>query len=295
MKGGLYTNGMMRSLTRNGTRPRYYGQFDIRSFFTSIDKSILYRMVRCTIQKHVSPEKRSDALWLARILIFHDPTANYQIKGQSCLLKEIPRHKSLFGSRYGKGLPIGNLTSQFFANVYLDKLDQYVKRKLRVRYYVRYVDDIVIFSHSMEEIRTWRQQINTFLKRHLKLRLHRDKNIYASVFSGLDFIGYVIFPNYLLARNQVVQNLKTRLYLFNQGLLLMSNNQNQIPLPLSSPPSKSELSHILAMVNSYYGHLRHANCYHLRRHIYEWHFGMLRKYMYPDESYQSYKLITSFT
>ena len=291
MRAVLHTQRLVRSVSHNGTSPAYYGQFDVRSFFTSIDKEILFDIVDTMIRSKISPRNREATRWLAKTLIFHDPTSNYQIKGAHSLLREVPKHKSLFGCPKGKGLPIGNLTSQFFANVYLNELDQYVKRVLKVKYYIRYVDDIVVFSNDMKEIRQWRVQIDKFLTRKLKLRLHADKDVIKPVFAGLDFVGYIIFPDHLLTRNQIVKNLKTRLYLFNHGTLLMSNNQNQIAMALSTPPSKKELAHILAMVNSYYGHFRHAHCYNLRKNLYENHFGILKQYLHPEGAYLSFKLI----
>lgn len=291
MKAMLYTHHMMRSVSRNSTRPAYYGQFDVRSFFTSIDKEVLLKIVDNMVRSKITPRNREATRWLARTLIFHDPTSNYLVKGERQLLRDVPRHKSLLGCSSGKGLPIGNLTSQFFANVYLNELDQYVKRELKVRYYVRYVDDLVVFSRSMDEIKRWRRQINDYLTSRLKLSLHKDKDVFSSVYAGLDFIGYIIFPDHLLARNLVVKNLKTRLYLFNKGVLLMSNNQNQVAMPLSTPPSKDELAHILAMVNSYYGHFRHAQCFNLRKNLYEHHFGILKRYLHHEGAYLSFKLI----
>jgi len=150
---------------------------------------------------------------------------------------------------------------------------------------------MVVLSDNLDDVYIWREQIDTFLKKKLKLTLHPKKDKYGSVYSGIDFLVYVIKPRYTLSRKRVVGNLKNKLKLFNQGLLLISQNQKQITLPLHTPPSKEEISKMLAMINSYYGHFRHVNCFNLRKDIYENHFGCLKEYLEPVEQYSYFKLI----
>ena len=92
----------------------------------------------------------------AALRIFHDPTAGAIWKGDPKLRQRIPPGKSLFTAPPGKGLPIGNHTSQFFANVYLNELDQFVKHRLKAPYYIRYVDDLVVLSPSREGLERWK-------------------------------------------------------------------------------------------------------------------------------------------
>jgi retron-type reverse transcriptase len=89
-----------------------------------------------------------------------------------------------------KGMPLGNLTSQFFANVYLNELDNFVKRKLRIKYYIRYVDDFVILHKSKKQLQTWKEQINNFLQNTLKLQLHPNKSRIIPLSRGIDFVGF---------------------------------------------------------------------------------------------------------
>jgi hypothetical protein len=104
-----------------------------------------------------SPELR----WLTETLLFHDPTTNYRFRslrrrpGPESPGYPVPPHKSLFGRANQRGLAIGNLTSQFWANVYLHELDQFVKHELGCRYYVRYVDDVILLSERAEELLAW--------------------------------------------------------------------------------------------------------------------------------------------
>ena len=270
-------------ITKNKTQNAFYGQFDIKSFFSNIDKNILLAILEKEIKKSLPVHSQKELLWLAKKIVFHDPTQNYYLKGKKELFDQIPAHKTLFKTPKNKGLPIGNLTSQFFANVYLNELDQFVKRELKVKYYLRYADDLVLLSESPEQLRQWRKEIDRFLKENLRVELHPKKDKYGSVYQGIDFVGYVVKPNYVLSRKRVVGNLKTKLYYFNQGLLLVSSNQKQEVLPLSRPPTKDEIKQTAAMVNSYYGHFRQANCYRLRKNLYEKHFGELKKYLKPEK------------
>ena len=231
---------------------------------------------------------RHSTKYLLKTIIFYDPTLNYYIKGDRDLLKKIPFEKSLFHTPKNKGLPIGNLTSQFFANVYLNVIDQYIKRTLKVRCYIRYVDDMVLLSNDKEKLLEWRNSINSYLISRLKLSLHDKKDKFGYVKGGVDFLGYVVKPGYTLSRRRVVSNLKNKLYFFNKGYLLSSNNQKQTVLPLSKKPTNKEINKMLSTVNSYYGHFRHANTYRLRRKLYEEKFINLKKYLTPSNNFRKF-------
>ena len=124
----------------------FYLQAGISSFFTSIDQKILFGLIRKRI-------KNPEILWLSKTIIFHDCARDIapKIQSQPRLFEKLPPEKSLFKVARGKGLPIGNLTSQFFANVYLNELDQFVKHNLKAKFYVRYVDDFVILGRNREK------------------------------------------------------------------------------------------------------------------------------------------------
>ncbi len=121
----------------------WYLQLDIRNYFMRIDKAILWRL----LAPHIADD---DARWLTELLVFHDCTDGHIVKGAPGELEQVPPHKSLLRCEPGKGLPIGNLNSQFFANVYLNGLDQFVKHQLRCRHYLRYCDDFVLLSADRE-------------------------------------------------------------------------------------------------------------------------------------------------
>src|SRR3972149_2755974 len=128
----------IRRGSENGRKRLYSVHLDIKNFFMTIDKEILYRI----LEKKVKDE---DLLWLAHVILFNNPVQRCIIKGKRRLINHLPPHKSLFHAPHNTGLPVGNLTSQFFANVYLNELDQHVKHTLKCRYYVRYCDD---FAYS---------------------------------------------------------------------------------------------------------------------------------------------------
>lgn len=127
------------------------------------------------------------------------------------LIKEIIKstyerkiHKNLFDFRL-TGIPIGNLTSQLFANIYLNELDQFIKHKLRKKYYLRYMDDFLILDYSKRELYNLKQVIKEFLGDKLELNLHPKKVKIFPVDNGVDFLGYLILENYRLLRKSTIK------------------------------------------------------------------------------------------
>ncbi|MGB2762513.1 MAG: reverse transcriptase/maturase family protein [Minisyncoccales bacterium] len=261
----------LRKITKNGRENAFCFQGDVKSFFTSINHDILYQLV----QKYV---KNPDILWLCKTIIYHDPTKNHIKRGQQNLFNKVPPDKSLFHIPKGQGLPIGNITSQFFANVYLNELDQFVKHHLKVKYYIRYVDDFVILRQNPEILKKWRKQIDQFLRKNLALKLHPKKQKIFPVNQGIDFLGYIIKLSHILNRKRVVKALKNKLWHFNQKILGMNLEH---PIRLWTPELCQDFQKIFGAVNSYYGMFKHANAYRLRRHIYEKHFDILKVYLIP--------------
>ena len=157
--------------------------------------------------------KNEEILWLVNTIIFHDCARDIAPKIQSppSLFDRLPSEKSLFKVARGKGLPIGNLTSQFFANVYLNELDQFVKHILKAKYYVRYVDDMIILGESKNQLKDYKQRINIFLQEKLKLILHPLKQKISPVSNGIDFVGYIVRADYTLIRKRVVDQWRQKL------------------------------------------------------------------------------------
>jgi RNA-directed DNA polymerase len=190
-RGTLYAaqrlEAKVRSQTQNWTRPGWYLKCDLANFFVSIDKRILRDLLAARV---IEP------WWLALtdLILFHDPRGTVDLRATPSRLALIPRHKSLFNQPDHLGLPIGNLSSQFFANVYLDVLDQHAKHRLRIRHYIRYVDDFVMLDHSPEWLNYARADIEAFLPDRLGVRLNSSKTVIQPIARGIDFVGQVIKP-----------------------------------------------------------------------------------------------------
>src|SRR3990167_7615112 len=114
-------------------------------------------------------------------------------------------------------MPLGNLTSQFFANVYLNELDYFVKHKLRAKYYIRYVDDFVLLHNSKTQLEEWKEKIDIFLKKELKLELHKDKSKIISLSKGVDFVGFRNFYYSKLLRKRNIKNILFKIQLHKKG------------------------------------------------------------------------------
>jgi len=210
--GVLRLQSFIRKVTANGTFPAFYIQLDIKNYFMSIDKEILFSLVSQRL-------KDEDALWLCQVLIFHDCTKDYIFKRGKGLRERIEPHKTLFHAPKNKGLPIGNLNSQFFANVYLNSLDQFVKHRLKCHYYLRYCDDFVLLSRDREELLEWRDRIREYLQEKLCLELNDKRQRLRPVTNGVDFLGYIVRKDYLLVRRRVVNNLRAKLWNYQARLV----------------------------------------------------------------------------
>ncbi len=118
-----------------------------------------------------------------------------------------------------KGMPLGNLTSQFFANIYLNELDCFVKHKLKAKYYIRYVDDFVILNVSKKQLIIWRECIICFLKEKLNIELHPEKSKIVSLSNGVDFVGFRILYYFNILRKRNINKMKSKINNFKKGLI----------------------------------------------------------------------------
>jgi len=253
----------LRKISKNGKARAFYLQLDIKDFFTSIDKSVLF----CLMKRKISDP---GMLWLTEKILFHDPTESFLLRDSEAIVDKVPANKSLFGKQNLKGLPIGNLTSQFFANVYLNELDQFVKHVLKARYYIRYVDDFVLLSEDEEKLRMWQGEIEAFLSEKLLLRLHPKRRKLQPISNGIDFLGYIIRRDYILVRRRVVNNLKSRLRHFSarhyEPRCEIGAEQSQDGLKTGFAMTKGEVElckGMRACIQSYLAHFKWANSYNL--------------------------------
>lgn len=203
-------NLFARKVSENNTRTCWVLKCDIRKFFASIDQKALIDILRENI-----PDQ--DIIRLLQNIVVSFYTEN----------------------TIGVGLPLGNLTSQLLGNVYMNRFDQWVKHTLKVKYYIRYADDFVFFSQDKNYLESIIPRIQDFLQTKLKLSLHPDKLFLATSASGIDFLGWVHFPNHSVLRT------KTKQRMFEKMRKLISNESFQ----------------------SYYGLIRHGSAYKLRERM----------------------------
>lgn len=207
-RGTLYAarrlESKIRSVTENWTRAAYYLKCDLANFFVAIDKQVLWGQITARVTE---PWWQ----WLAHTILFHDPRQDFDLRGSPGLLSLVPPHKRLTNQPAHLGLPIGNLSSQFFANIYLDALDQYAKHELRARHYIRYVDDFLLVHESAQWLNAALAGIEEFLPRVLHARLNPSKTILQPVDRGVDFVGHVIKPWHTSARRRTVRTAVSRI------------------------------------------------------------------------------------
>jgi hypothetical protein len=194
--------GFVRQID-SGQGGGWYLQLDVRNFFNSIHRPTLYATLKRRMDREHVPEivQRVTHALLARSPlsygVHHRATAGE--------LAQVPPHKRLENAEPGCGLPIGNLSSQFFANVYLDRLDQFVKHELRAARYLRYVDDFVLVHRDRAQLEEWRARIESFLRSTLRLELKADVRL-RPLSAGIDFLGYVVYPTHTRVRRRVVRH-----------------------------------------------------------------------------------------
>lgn len=234
----------------------YYLQLDIRNFFNRIDRPTLYALLKPRMERAglSLPVRRAVHALIREPLsttgvIYGDPPA---------LHARIPAYKRLENAPPGCGIAIGNLSSQFFANVYLNELDQFVKHELRATRYLRYVDDFVLIHESREQLVEWQAAIERFLVDRLQLEL-KPGPILQPLAAGVDFLGYVVYPHHTVVRRRVIGHCRQRLTAFERRHVRRGR--------LTSDRSVREA--VRATWASYLGHFLHANCYRLLERMHD--------------------------
>ena len=218
---------------------RNYGDFwvlkcDIRKFFYSIDTNILFKIM----QKYIADK---ELLKFTKLLIFERRAPNDNI-----------------------GIPIGNYTSQFFANIYMNELDQFVKRKLKIKYYTRYMDDFIFLAKTKKDCINIKSQVEEFLDSNLHLSLN-NKSRYYPYKMGVNFCGYRIFNTHRLLRLSSKKKIKKNVKHWNH---LYKNN-------------KLNIFHTMQSINSWIGHSSHCNSYKLQNKVFN-----SCDFLFTDKTYE---------
>jgi len=207
-------------LSRNNTRTVWILKCDIKKYFDSINHKILLKIV------------------------------NDKIKEEK-LLKLLDNIINSFEKSENKGIPLGNLTSQLFSNVYLNEFDQFIKRRVRLKYYIRYADDFVIIHNDREYLERTIPNIEKFLKNCLNLELNKNKVSIQKWHKGVDFLGYIIFPYFIILRN------KTRKRILRNIKIAKEKYLNK----------DIDFKELEAIVNSYAGVLKHCRSREIKNEI----------------------------
>jgi len=196
-KGVQYLQNALRMATQNGRVSCFALKCDIKKFFDTIDHDILLAILKKRI-------KDENTIWLLKQII-SSFSSNYSLLGIE------------------KGVPIGNLTSQLFANIYMNELDIFIKQKLKVKYYLRYTDDFIILSKNKEYLKNIIPQIVSFLQDELRLKIHEEKTTIQKTSQGVDFLGYVVFNKYKLVRTKTKRRMTKKFNLkineYHQGIV----------------------------------------------------------------------------
>lgn len=226
----------MRAVTRKPDE-WYYLKLDISKYFYRVDHDCLMRILRNKID-----DERT--LWLLKTII----TCEHKAFGLPAGVD--PDQCEPEDRLNDVGMPIGNLTSQLFANIYLNELDQYAKHDLKLRHYIRYMDDVIILHPDKKYLAEVKEQIEIFLQENLRLDLN-NKTAIRKVKSGIEFVGFRIYPTHRKLKKKSTKKMKSRLQYLSREYAR----------------GNASLETVRSSVMSYYGIMQHFNSYGLCRHI----------------------------
>ena len=238
-KGTHASANRIQKFIRKAGNKYYVLKCDVSKYFLSVNHEILKKILR---------EKIADKKLLQLLDSIIDSTDSEKSNFSNCQEPKIQ-------SSQQKGIPIGNLTSQLFANIYLNKLDEYIKYELKIKYYVRYMDDFVILHESKQYLHEVKENIKTFFA-SMKLTLHPKKANIFPIELGIDFLGYRIFNAHRLVRKSTVKrflkNTKTKLKRYDSGVI--------------------DFDKLMESFNSWEAYMSHGNSHALKNSLYQRYF-----------------------
>lgn len=247
-------NKFIRQCSQNYTKDCYVLKLDIEGFFMHINKEILFSCLEKFIEAKYKLQDKELVLAICHKIIFNSPIENCIIKGSSKNWDGLPKNKSLFQSPANCGLPIGNLTSQIFANYYMSVFDHFIKKEIAIRYYGRYVDDFIIVHLDKEFLKSLIPILSNFLLSNLQLTLHPKKIYLQHYTKGVKFLGTVIKPNRIYIANRTKGNFYAAIQKQNVSIK-------------NGRPEKKGISNFLSSMNSYLGIMKHYKTYNLRKRM----------------------------
>lgn len=234
---GFGSHKALAKFTQFARSSVYVLQCDISKYFASVDHQILKSLLHSKL-------KCSDTLWLLEEIIDGS-------NDQKSPLDYFPDDNLLTPLQRRKGIPIGNLTSQFFANVYLNGVDHFIKEKLKIKKYVRYVDDFALFSDEQEFLAVARKEIEQYLV-NLRLKIHPIKSQLFKTNHGANFLGFRIFPDKIRVRNENLRRTRKRIK----------------HLQIEYAQGKIEWKQIHQSMQSWFAHLDHGDTWMLKQKIF---------------------------
>jgi hypothetical protein len=259
-KGTLYgsrrVSGFIQKSTENYTKQSYILKLDLEGYFYNIDKNILFNLIKQRLKKNIAQLDIDLDILLDLIekTIFNNPLKNLHKIGTKEEWRKLPKSKSLFYTQKNKGLPIGNLTSQLFSNIYMNEFDRYVKDILKINYYGRYVDDFVVVDNDIEYLKYLVEHFSLWLEEHLCMKIH-PKKIYLQPYQrGVKFLGSYIKPNVCFIDKKTKTNFYKLVYKINDEFMDNIDDMDYY-------------RKIRSQINSYLGALRNFSSFNLRKKI----------------------------
>ena len=281
-KGTLYgiqhIEQHIRDCSEDYTRDCYIMKLDISGFFMSIEKQKLFDCVMRFVGRHFSGQEYDELEYLLEKTIFNRPELDCVFKVPRRKWKGLPANKSLLGTDGKSGLPIGNLTSQLLALLYLDELDHLVTGEWGVVHYGRYVDDMVLVHPSKQHLLEVRNKISDWLEAH-GLRLHPKKMYLQHYKKGVKFIGGVIKPGRKYVTNRTTGRLFSKMSRFDHIL----GDARKV--------GKQVLKELLATMNSYLGMMCHYDAQRLFRRVLARLSARWYRFVYVSSRARRHKLV----
>ncbi len=262
----------IQACSANYTRDAYVLTLDIAGFFMHINAQILFDRLQRFIDSRYVGGDRALLIEVCRTIVFNRPSENCVVKGHRSDWIGLPAGKSLFGAPPDCGLPIGNLTSQIFANFYLNSFDHFVKHDLGVRFYGRYVDDLVLVHHDRDYLAGLIPVIRAYLHEHLGLQLHPGKTRLRHHGNGVAYLGAFIKPGRVYAGKRTKGNFHAAIARHNA---VVADHR----------PERAEQAAFRDSLNSYLGFLKHYNTRRLRRAMLGKHVTGWWRYAYVSGTF----------
>ena len=284
-KGALYgiktLYADIRECSKGYSSDCYIMKLDIKGFFMSIPKSLLAERIDELIIEHYEGDDKEDLRFLCRTAIMHNPEMDCERRSPIWMWSRVPANKSLFTNGSEKGMAIGRIVAQLFANFFLNPLDHWIEEELGFPFHGRYVDDFYIICEEKGRLLNAISVIRKKLNKDFRISLHPNKVYIQHYSKGVKFTGAVAKPGRIYIANRTVAGLRRTIYKFNQ----------MDP----SVEDAEKARHLISSLNSYYGLMTHTSSYAIRRR----YAGLLEphcwKYFYIEGHFKKFVLKKKYT